>query len=224
MGNWLQRDPEGYVDGLSLYGCFRNSPLAHVDPDGRLTILSGGGGAVQAGGIPQRPYQHCPDCAAEEIEDCCERFRRGGNWEYGLLGKTFCCDGSPVYCTRSPSSGSGGPGAAKAGEIIESCVGAHEAVHAKSCPCDGGGSPMNADGSIRQCNRLSQSDEEVQAGCAEADAASEECLKEKQAQCWSSSLDPSEAADCSVQVQQHIDAHPSHGNAGSECDNGNPKD
>jgi RHS repeat-associated protein len=37
LGRWLERDPAGYVDGLSLYEYVRGGPIAAVDPSGLST-------------------------------------------------------------------------------------------------------------------------------------------------------------------------------------------
>jgi len=34
LGRWLERDPAGYIDGLSMYWAFRSSPLGFFDPSG----------------------------------------------------------------------------------------------------------------------------------------------------------------------------------------------
>lgn len=38
-GRWLQRDPAGYVDGMSLYTYARGNPIAMLDPTGLGTIV-----------------------------------------------------------------------------------------------------------------------------------------------------------------------------------------
>jgi RHS repeat-associated protein len=42
-GRWLQRDPAGYVDGLSMYLFVRGNPLSYIDPMG---LASEGGGVL----------------------------------------------------------------------------------------------------------------------------------------------------------------------------------
>ena len=37
LGLWLQRDPEGYVDGMSIYEYVCGCPASHCDPQGTLT-------------------------------------------------------------------------------------------------------------------------------------------------------------------------------------------
>jgi RHS repeat-associated protein len=54
LGRWLQRDPAGYVDGMSLYLYGSSAPLANIDPRGLGPVeldpgLSGGGIADLAG-------------------------------------------------------------------------------------------------------------------------------------------------------------------------------
>ncbi len=40
LGRWLQRDPLGYVDGMSLYEYVRGNPLKFLDPFGLLSLLT----------------------------------------------------------------------------------------------------------------------------------------------------------------------------------------
>ena len=47
LGRFIQRDPMGYLDGMSLYECLESSPTAYIDPAG-LDVL-GIGGAVGSG-------------------------------------------------------------------------------------------------------------------------------------------------------------------------------
>ena len=39
-GRWIQRDPEGYVDGMSLYEYVQSGPLVFVDPKGLTVTLT----------------------------------------------------------------------------------------------------------------------------------------------------------------------------------------
>jgi len=41
LGRWLQRDPIGYVDGMSLYEYCRSGPVVLIDPFGREGALDG---------------------------------------------------------------------------------------------------------------------------------------------------------------------------------------
>ena len=62
-GRFLQRDPLGYVDGLSLYCYARCSPFIWSDPFGRLSIGDLFGKAAE---VISRPFM--PDAVAEVVE------------------------------------------------------------------------------------------------------------------------------------------------------------
>jgi len=40
LGRWHQRDPAGYVDGMNLYECVKNSPIYSADPYGLMASNS----------------------------------------------------------------------------------------------------------------------------------------------------------------------------------------
>ncbi|MBK9127950.1 MAG: hypothetical protein IPM13_09130 [Phycisphaerales bacterium] len=65
LGRWMQRDPAGYVDGVSLYTYVASSPTCHVDPLGLTYIIS--------------PYQ---------IEALIAELRRRPDIGGGLRGRT----------------------------------------------------------------------------------------------------------------------------------------
>ncbi len=44
LGRFLQRDPTGYVDGMSLYEYVRSNPVRYADPTGRITVIIAGKG------------------------------------------------------------------------------------------------------------------------------------------------------------------------------------
>jgi RHS repeat-associated protein len=54
LGRWLQRDPKGYVDGMSLYEYVGGCPLSHLDPTG-LWLLDAIQGALDVVGMIPGP-------------------------------------------------------------------------------------------------------------------------------------------------------------------------
>jgi hypothetical protein len=72
LGRWLQRDPIGYADGMSLYEYVRSSPCGWRDPSGESLMLDSRG--------PCAPwFAHfaeigCCDCAREDVEPVIWRF------------------------------------------------------------------------------------------------------------------------------------------------------
>jgi RHS repeat-associated protein len=53
LGRWVQQDPAGYVDGVSLYEALISSPTTKLDPDGLHVSGTGGGGSQEV--VPDRP-------------------------------------------------------------------------------------------------------------------------------------------------------------------------
>ena len=43
LGRFMQRDPIGYRDGMSVYHYQRLQPITHADPSGKVVILAHGG-------------------------------------------------------------------------------------------------------------------------------------------------------------------------------------
>ncbi|MBL1433951.1 hypothetical protein COB87_000010 [Candidatus Wolfebacteria bacterium] len=79
LGRWLQRDPLGYVDGMSLYASFLSSPTVYGDPFGLQGITTGhippppsvgGLGPVVGGDDPGPPRgQDCEEGVAGGFGD-----------------------------------------------------------------------------------------------------------------------------------------------------------
>jgi len=49
LGRWLQRDPVGYADGMSVYQYARSRPMCHVDPRGLESMVFGNGVVIENG-------------------------------------------------------------------------------------------------------------------------------------------------------------------------------
>jgi len=47
LGRWMQRDPQGYVDGMNLHLYGVSAPLGNLDPEGTWVMAVGGFGAAQ---------------------------------------------------------------------------------------------------------------------------------------------------------------------------------
>jgi RHS repeat-associated protein len=63
LGRWMQQDPLGYADGLSLYQAYASGPSNGIDPFGTLTISRGGGtNGVIIGGFGGKIYIATDDC------------------------------------------------------------------------------------------------------------------------------------------------------------------
>lgn len=62
MGEFLQRDPEGFVDSVNVYAALANDPINHRDPTGRIAWLVGAlavaGGLVVPHELEQPESQH----------------------------------------------------------------------------------------------------------------------------------------------------------------------
>jgi RHS repeat-associated protein len=49
IGRFLQTDPAGYTDGMNMYACCRNNPVACVDPSGMIMMIPTGNIAIGKG-------------------------------------------------------------------------------------------------------------------------------------------------------------------------------
>jgi RHS repeat-associated protein len=75
LGRWVQQDPQGYIDGASLYAALQNNPVKYVDPLGFA--------AAEPAPDPQRgePFRQGQEEAREEgtrrYQERCRREARG---------------------------------------------------------------------------------------------------------------------------------------------------
>jgi RHS repeat-associated protein len=83
-GEWLTRDPAGFIDGKNLYQYARSRPLVGVDPIGLQSVRLAGCGVMAthfsigtredcAGAVQPRPVDCLQQTTHEECVACCHR-------------------------------------------------------------------------------------------------------------------------------------------------------
>jgi hypothetical protein len=128
LGRWTRRDPEHYVDGVSLYAMLLSQPQQGLDPFGTLTLTQnpGGmpGGAAGWGWLPGVGAEPPP------MRDgaCCQAAYDAGVPQPGQGGGVICCNGRKVACNWVYLPNDGGP-LDEAEKLIKKCNTAHEETH-----------------------------------------------------------------------------------------------
>lgn len=81
-GRWIERDPAGYMDSMSLYGYGWGSPLSIVDPFGTDVWIEGPSGP--------EPNGHQAICVGDPNgKYTCFSFGVNGEFDWGLVGEVY---------------------------------------------------------------------------------------------------------------------------------------
>ena len=123
LGRWMQRDPKGYIDGLSLYAYLKSAPENATDPEGTQVFIVTF--EVMFDLDPIVPRSLVPRPIAEGVKPAVEQGFKTAGETFKSAGETFKSAGETVK-SAGETIKSAGETIKSAGETVKSA--AKEAV------------------------------------------------------------------------------------------------
>ena len=209
LGRWLLRDPLHFIDGPNMVLVLLSNPTKSVDPYGLFGLVAGGevfGPPSPIDLFTPPPYYKWPDGPLPNpCEEACQEVLSDQGPDSWLGGATTCngFNSIPCVCILELESFEGYPPSGflpppplpggladaldEATSILSSCTEVHEAEHAKKAKCYTGSDPNKwhyraGDIPSPMGGYRDGPDNPDKFGSEAANAASEKCMKEKQAQ------------------------------------------